>query len=169
MEKPRIDLHGKVFGRLIPFKYLGGVGHKWKCRCVCGKVAAIIGQSLREGHTKSCGCLWKEQAKTRAMTHGHSREGKQTGIYMSWRSMVSRIHTDSYHGKRYYEAKGITLNPLWRTFEMFLKDVGGTWFLGAVLHRRNGWEGYWKKNCVWMSKSEHTALHNKLRGRKQYG
>ena len=35
----------------------------WKCRCNCGNTFSVLGKSLREGKTVSCGCLAKERAK----------------------------------------------------------------------------------------------------------
>ncbi len=109
---------------------------------------------------------------SRSVVHGHARRDKhggKTGLYLSWLSIKARLRGLSYHGRNYYQHKAVQMNPLWETFEFFEKDMKKGWFKGATLHRRNGWEGYWKKNCVWMSKSEHCALHNKLRGRKDYG
>jgi|SRR5208337_2992679 len=31
----------------------------WLCRCACGKIFVVEGSNLRNGHTKSCGCLRK--------------------------------------------------------------------------------------------------------------
>ena len=52
--KPRVDLTGKKFGRLMPQYYIKG--GKWHCRCECGKELDVRGASLRSGKTKSCGC-----------------------------------------------------------------------------------------------------------------
>lgn len=35
----------------------------WKCRCSCGNTFSVLGKSLRDGKTVSCGCLAKERAK----------------------------------------------------------------------------------------------------------
>lgn len=35
---------------------------QWHCRCDCGKELDVDGSSLRNGNTKSCGCLQKEKA-----------------------------------------------------------------------------------------------------------
>lgn len=34
----------------------------WICQCDCGNITEINGAKLRNGHTKSCGCLIKEKA-----------------------------------------------------------------------------------------------------------
>lgn len=32
----------------------------WICQCKCGNITTVTGKSLRNGHTKSCGCYSKE-------------------------------------------------------------------------------------------------------------
>ena len=66
-----IDLTGKTFGNLIvierDWEYQKRNNYEkpyWKCQCSCGKVVSILGKSLREGKTISCGCLAKERAKS---------------------------------------------------------------------------------------------------------
>ena len=65
-----IDLTGQKFGKLtvlVPayIKEIGKYKKKrlyWKCRCDCGNITYAMGQSLRNGNTKSCGCLKKENS-----------------------------------------------------------------------------------------------------------
>ena len=35
----------------------------WKCKCTCGNECVVSGKTLRNGDTKSCGCLRKENLK----------------------------------------------------------------------------------------------------------
>jgi len=61
----KIDLSGQKFGRLIVLEEAGCDkldNVMWKCRCDCGTIKTIRGDSLRSGHTQSCGCLQKEKA-----------------------------------------------------------------------------------------------------------
>jgi len=165
LSNERINFRGKMFGRLKALVPIGGSPYyKWKCKCLCGKIVQVAAGHLRKGDTKSCGC-YRRDCNTK---HGQGQRGKATGFWISWKSLKARLRDLSYHGKQYYKDKGITHDPRWSFFEVFREDMERGWFSGAVLHRKNGWEGYWKKNCVWMSKSDHTALHNKQRGRKQY-
>jgi len=57
----RIDLTGQRFGRLF---VLEKVYHDnemfWRCLCDCGNYVEVRSQPLRNGHTKSCGCLKRE-------------------------------------------------------------------------------------------------------------
>ncbi len=58
----RIDLTNKRFGRLTVVgvaPYRQGARRRliWECSCDCGRKAFINGQHLRDGLTRSCGCL----------------------------------------------------------------------------------------------------------------
>ena len=73
-----IDLTGKRFGRLTVIErgedYVCWTLHpnaeptrftapKWRCICDCGKEVTVLGASLRNGNTRSCGCLRKDRRK----------------------------------------------------------------------------------------------------------
>lgn len=64
--KKLIDLTGQKFGKLTVIKRDVSVLSKesyWICNCDCGKNnISILGKSLRDGSTKSCGCIQKEIA-----------------------------------------------------------------------------------------------------------
>ena len=73
MNKNLIDLTGQRFGRLTVIKQApthitkDGRYHftKWWCRCDCGKEVAVIGQNLKRGVTRSCGCYRSEASGQR--------------------------------------------------------------------------------------------------------
>lgn len=50
-----IDLTGQKFGRLTVLSYKGN--RVWECKCDCGTIKDIVGENIRSGGTKSCGCL----------------------------------------------------------------------------------------------------------------
>lgn len=45
----------------------------WHCKCTCGNEKDVRGNSLRNGHTQSCGCLQRERATTHGLTIDHRR------------------------------------------------------------------------------------------------
>lgn len=55
----RENLKGKSFGKLTAIQpVVRGDGTKvWFCTCECGGDALVRAQSLKEGHTQSCGCI----------------------------------------------------------------------------------------------------------------
>lgn len=69
--KPKKDLTGEVFGKLVvlrqgPDLVLGGKRRaSWYCKCLCGNPNELLisGDSLKTGHTKSCGCIHKDTYK----------------------------------------------------------------------------------------------------------
>lgn len=69
--KKLIDLTGRRFGRLVVQKrsdedYINCNGRrvaKWDCLCDCGNSVSVVGSSLKNGLTTSCGCYQKEKAR----------------------------------------------------------------------------------------------------------
>ena len=68
------DLTGQKFNRLkvIEYSHTNKHGAYWKCLCDCGKEIIVLGSYLRNGDTKSCGCLKREVAsKNRKGKNNH--------------------------------------------------------------------------------------------------
>lgn len=72
INKNLIDLTGRRFFKLLVIglehkkcvKYKNGkqrITYFWRCKCDCGNEVIRSGNSLRGGHTKSCGCNQKQQ------------------------------------------------------------------------------------------------------------
>jgi len=89
--KKLIDLSGRRFGRwtvlgLHPTRMRYGKAMKsiqalWLCRCDCGRESLVLGQNLRSGLSRSCGCRIPEVTRARSTKHGHARRGKVTRAY----------------------------------------------------------------------------------------
>src|ERR1700722_661812 len=56
------DFVGIKFGRLLPIERAPSRHNRtcWLCQCDCGKTKVVLGENLRKGKTKSCGCIRKE-------------------------------------------------------------------------------------------------------------
>lgn len=62
MGKP-LQLAGQRFGRWWVLSRADTTKNgdvRWLCRCDCGVERPVIGSQLKEGTSRSCGCLWKE-------------------------------------------------------------------------------------------------------------
>ena len=60
------DLTGQKYGKLTVLKRIIDDDKKkvkWLCQCECGNQTIVIGDHLKNGHTRSCGCLFKEVGK----------------------------------------------------------------------------------------------------------
>ena len=57
------DLRGQKYNRLTVKYRVKNLGKQtaWLCICDCGNEVVVTGAHLKDGHTKSCGCLQKEK------------------------------------------------------------------------------------------------------------
>lgn len=82
MSRKVIDLTGRAFGRwLVIGRGENSLGKRasprWNCECICGNVKIVLGGKLRNGDSKSCGCLKSELTKGRAgLKHSSWKGGK---------------------------------------------------------------------------------------------
>lgn len=63
--RKKIDLTGKVFGKLKVLGPAPNIGNRtaWYCQCECGKVIQIRTTSLRNRGVRSCGCIYAGSLK----------------------------------------------------------------------------------------------------------
>lgn len=159
----RIDLTKKVFGRLTVVRCAGTNkrGHLlWECICNCGEHTTVLGASLRNGQTKSCGCLSKEGFTN--LTHGHTIGGHFTPEYQSWKGMRERCTNPKSSGYPNYGGRGIKICKRWaHSFENFFKDMGPR-PKGKTLDRKNNDKGYKPSNCRWATRSEQNKNQRRL-------
>lgn len=64
----KLNLIGQKFGRLTVLESAPPISGRtaWKCECICGKTSIVKTGDLRDGSTKSCGCLNNDQRSARA-------------------------------------------------------------------------------------------------------
>jgi hypothetical protein len=84
---PLVNITGQRFGKLVArYKdgYLDNSGRStslmWMCMCDCGNTARVRSQSLRDGTTRSCGCLRKETPHPKSVDFTGKRVGKLTVV-----------------------------------------------------------------------------------------
>lgn len=158
------DLTGKRFGRLLVLSLNGRNpnfgGLIWKCKCDCGKVVNVLGNSLRNGLTKSCGCYRVERRKEMAK-HGHNRITGKSLTYKTWDKMMSRCHNPNCKEYKYYGAIGIHVCERWHDFNNFLIDMGERTCKGLSIDRIDITKGYCKENCRWADR--YTQANNTRR------
>lgn len=71
-----IDLSGQRFGRLVVLEEADLSDNRtviWKVKCDCGVVFNALGTNLRNGTTRSCGCLRSEATAERNRTQKRGR------------------------------------------------------------------------------------------------
>jgi len=148
-----IDITGQKFGRLTVLKKTierknGGV--IWLCKCECGSELNTRADSLKEGRTKSCGCLQREKVTK----HGLSK----TNFYQVFKAIEGRCSNKNNQKYKYYGKKGIKC--LWETFEEFKNDMYNSYLIHkkdnsyTSIDRINNDGNYNKKNCRWANHYE---------------
>jgi hypothetical protein len=153
MGRPRIDVTGQRFGRLVVTALAGINKHgeaRWSCTCDCGNASVVGGHKLRSGQTVSCGCFARSRASATKRKHGY--HGSPT--YASWLSMKGRCLRPTDPSYAEYGGRGITVHAPWiDSFELFLAEVGER-PPGTTLDRIDNDRGYEPGNVRWSTAKE---------------
>lgn len=161
------DLTGWQFGRLAVEEFFSRNNNitYWKCRCECGAAIVVRSGNLKQGKSKSCGCLRQEITSSRFTKHGYTVGGKPAE-YIAWKCMTQRcrdINNKSYHR---YGGRGITVCDRWlNSFENFYADMGGRPTDKHSIERIDNEKNYTPDNCKWATKKEqnrNTATNRRL-------
>lgn len=146
----QFDLTGQRFGKLNVIERSSIKDPNctiYKCICDCGKETHVRGQSLKQGKTRSCGCLSAESTGNRARKHGQYL----SRTYSTWQHMKARCLNPDRKQYEDYGGRGIKVCDKWLTFEGFYEDMGEK-PLGLTLERVNNDSNYYKENCIWTSR-----------------
>lgn len=148
-----IEMSGKKFNSLTVLSRHGVQGKgqvTWLCRCECGKETIVRGDSIRNGHTISCGCQHPVAASKANKTHGKSR----TRVHAIWLHMRNRCCNSRNAAFAYYGGRGIKVCERWDCFDNFLADMGVPPTDQHSIDRMNVNGDYCPENCRWATDAE---------------
>lgn len=151
----KIDLTGQIFGRLTVIRENGHNQHGiiWLCRCECGKEKNILSRSLRNGRTRSCGCLQREtsvKVGNLNATHGFSGNNR---LYRIWKQMRIRCYCKTNPTYMHYGARGIKICKEWEDFAVFRKwSLSNGYDDNLTIERKDVNADYCPENCCWIPK-----------------
>ena len=140
-----INLKGKKFAKLTVISRAENTKDgktRWLCLCDCNSEKVIMGRSLRNGDTGSCGCL--------SIKHSMSKDPE----YIAWKAMKARCYNVKKENYHKYGGRGIRVCEWWlNSFENFFSDMGSRPSKNHTVDRINNDGNYEPANCRWATKS----------------
>ncbi|MDD3229598.1 MAG: hypothetical protein PHE09_10320 [Oscillospiraceae bacterium] len=170
------DITGNRYGSLVALSRVENRGKDtaWLCLCDCGNKTVVKTPNLKNGHTKSCGCLKEKTSYRNNIKHGLSQNnGHIAKLYKLWSGIKDRcLNINNPHYKE-YGGRGILICEDWVSdYEAFHKWAVSNGYKECLsIDRVNNNKGYSPDNCrfVTMTEQNRNKRNNitvEYRGRK---
>lgn len=160
-----LDITGNTYGNLKVIERAPNRGKQtyWLCECQCENKTRLVvrGGDLKNGHTKSCGCLKKisdiANIEKYNLNNGHVLHGQSNSrLYKIWIDMIRRCSNPKCKRYKDYGGKGIKVCAEWEnSFESFANwAISNGYSDKLTIDRINNDDGYCPNNCKWSTYQE---------------
>lgn len=176
--KRNADLSGLKYGRLKVLRlHERRKKHTYYlCECECGEKKAIRSDRLKNGNTKSCGCLKLEKKSCGDGEKTERKKGSEATyykhgkshhpLYTVWRGMKERCNNHKRPFYKHYGGRGIKVCNEWSNdFQPFYDwSISNGYEKGLTLDRKDNNKGYSPENCEWKTHKQQNrnTRRNKL-------
>lgn len=142
--KPAENLTGREFDRWKVDSYAGyEKRHLWNVTCTCGNKSVVGEYQLKNGLSRSCGCLAREINTS----HGESQRGNRSPEYRAFELAKNQCRNPRHENYEKFGALGVEFR--FESFEEFLEEVGRKPGPKYVLTRKNNQGNYESGNIEW--------------------
>ena len=117
---------------------------KVKCKCECGNEISVLYQNVKNGNSKSCGCL-NIQKRQKHNLRSHP-------LYKTYYNILQRCNNPNKKGYENYGGRGIKC--LFKDVEHFYNTMINTWQNGLSIERIDVNGNYEPNNCKWIPMQE---------------
>lgn len=147
-----IDITGQKYNKLTVLSFHDIVNKKarWLCRCECGNEKILYAKDVKNGNTKSCGCLLHQKK------YDEETRKKITRLQHIYYHIKQRCYDKNRVAYKYYGERGIKMCDEWLenthnfinwAFENGYKDE-------LTIERINVNGDYEPNNCKWITLRE---------------
>ena len=126
-------------------------------KCFCNKEFKAQISTIKNEHTKSCGCL-----KENNIFRKHR-------LFGTWYMMIHRCNNPKNKAYSNYGERGIKVCDRWLDVKNFIEDMYSTFQDSMTLDRKNNNKGYNKDNCRWVTRQVQTQNTRLLRNTNKSG
>lgn len=149
------ELVGRKFNRLTVLRIAGKNKYNRPMverSCDCGNKIITEATRVKNGVTKSCGCLQSEFASNQFKTHGLTN----TRLYRIWQSMISRCENKNNNRYYAYGRRGIRVCDDWRNDFMAFYNwaMENGYRDNLTIDRKDNDKDYSPRNCKWSTSYE---------------
>ena len=150
MRKKFSTAPGQVYSSLTVIAW---VGEYSRVQCACGKIKLVRNDKLKDGTTKSCGCLAasKKKVPTTKVPSVPKPTPDERRLRAVHGTMMQRCYNPRNEDYVRYGGRGIDVCAGWHDKGVFVSALLPTYAKGKWLERKDSARGYYPDNVVWAS------------------